>query len=129
LNENLSVNPPKNIRVLLVEDHEPTRKTLTLLLLRRRYEVVAASSVAEALAHPQNFHVLISDIGLPDGNGYDLMIEMCKRGSIQGIALTGFGMEQDVSRSRKAGFFTHLTKPVKIQSLESALNAVMKLVE
>ncbi len=123
----LPVNTLKNIRILLVEDHEPTRKTLALLLMRRRYEVVATASIAEALAQKRNFHVLISDIGLPDGNGCDLMIEMRKRGSIQGIALTGFGMEQDVARSQEAGFLVHLTKPVKIQALEKALNAATKL--
>ena len=123
----LPVNTLKNIRILLVEDHEPTRKTLALLLMRRRYEVVATASITEALAQRRNFHVLISDIGLPDGNGCDLMIEMRKRGSIQGIALTGFGMEQDVARSREAGFLMHLTKPVKIQALEKALNAAVKL--
>ena len=123
----LPVNTLKNIRILLVEDHEPTRKTLALLLMRRRYEVVATACIAEALAQKRNFHVLISDIGLPDGNGCDLMIEMRKRGSIQGIALTGFGMEQDVARSREAGFLVHLTKPVKIQALEKALNAAVKL--
>ncbi len=122
--ENLTVNAPKKIRILLVEDHEPTRKALAVLLLRRHYEVVTAASIAEALAHSQNFHVLISDIGLPDGNGYDLMVEMRKRGSIHGIALTGFGMEQDVTRSQQAGFFIHLTKPVKIQSLETALSRI-----
>ena len=58
------------------------------------------ASITEALAQRRNFHVLISDIGLPDGNGCDLMNEMRKRGSIQGIALTGSGMEQDVTRSR-----------------------------
>jgi len=123
----LPVNTLKNIRILLVEDHEPTRKTLALLLMRRRYEVVAAASIAEALAQRRNFHVLISDIGLPDGNGCDLMIEMRKRASIQGIALTGFGMEEDIARSQEAGFLMHLTKPVKIQALEKALNAAVKL--
>ena len=124
--DNLPVNTRKNISILLVEDHEPTRKTLALLLKRRRYEVVATASIAEALAQRRNFHVLISDIGLPDGNGCDLIREMQKRGSIQGIALTGFGMEQDVARSQEAGFLMHLTKPVKIQALEKALNAAVK---
>jgi PAS domain S-box-containing protein len=126
-NEFLPDKSSENIRILLVEDHEPTRTTLARLLARRRYEVVTAASIAEALACQQDFRVLISDIGLPDGSGYDLMIEMRKRGFIQGIALTGFGMEQDVARSQEAGFFTHLTKPVKIQSLENALSAAVKL--
>jgi signal transduction histidine kinase len=112
------------IRVLLVEDHEPTRTALTQLLMRRSYKVITAGSIAEArtLAAAQNFNLVVSDIGLPDGNGYDLMAELQKNGAVKGIALTGYGMEQDVARSRDAGFVAHLTKPVSIQSLESALN-------
>jgi len=116
------------VRVLLVEDHEPTRTALTQLLMRRSYKVVTASSIAEArtLAAAQSFNLVVSDIGLPDGNGYDLMAELQKNGSVKGIALTGYGMEQDVARSRDAGFVTHLTKPVSIQSLESALNIAIR---
>jgi PAS domain S-box-containing protein len=115
------------IRILLVEDHEPTRTSLARLLIHRYYEVITAASVAEArrIAETQDFHLLISDIGLPDGNGYDLMVELRKTRSLKGIALTGYGMEQDVARSQDAGFVAHLTKPVGIQSLETALNTVL----
>ena len=114
------------IRVLLVEDHEPTRTALTQLLMRRSYKVVTAGSIAEAraVASGQSFNLVVSDIGLPDGNGYDLMAELKKNGAVKGIALTGYGMEQDVARSREAGFVAHLTKPISIQSLEIALNAL-----
>ncbi len=123
------VAPAKGVRILLVEDHEPTRNTLAQLLSRRSYEVVTAASLAEAraLADKQDFNLLISDIGLPDGSGYDLMAEMGKKSSIRGIALTGYGMEQDLARSQGAGFAVHLTKPIHIQSLESALNATQSL--
>jgi PAS domain S-box-containing protein len=115
------------IRILLVEDHEPTRTSLARLLMHRYYEVITAASVAEAraLAHTTDFQLLISDIGLPDGNGYDLMTELSKDRPVKGIALTGYGMEHDVARSQSAGFLSHLTKPVGIQSLETALNAVL----
>lgn len=121
----------KCIRILLVEDHEPTRTTLAALLARRRYDVVAAASVAEArtLAAERNFDLLITDIGLPDGNGYDLMNELGKKSRLRGIALTGYGMEHDVARSENAGFDAHLTKPVRIQSLEAALDTAAKLIE
>jgi PAS domain S-box-containing protein len=115
------------IRILLVEDHEPTRTSLARLLMHRYYEVITAASVAEArsLAQTREFHLLISDIGLPDGNGYDLMLELKKDRPVKGIALTGYGMEQDVARSQDAGFVAHLTKPVGIQSLEVALAAAL----
>ncbi|HEU5395926.1 MAG TPA: response regulator [Verrucomicrobiae bacterium] len=111
------------LRILLVEDHEPTRSTLAHLLVRRRHKVAAAASVAEArnLARTEQFDLLISDIGLPDGNGYDLMAELRKLAHIRGIALTGYGMEQDIARSQDVGFVAHLTKPVRIQSLEEAI--------
>ncbi|HVW22527.1 MAG TPA: response regulator [Opitutaceae bacterium] len=111
-------------RVLLVEDHAPTRQVLVHLLSHRAFAIAAAGSVAEALALAAEgrFDVLISDIGLPDGNGYDLMTELRDRHGTVGIALTGFGMEDDVSRSQAAGFVIHLTKPVSVQALDSALS-------
>jgi CheY-like chemotaxis protein/anti-sigma regulatory factor (Ser/Thr protein kinase) len=122
---------PRTIRILLVEDHEPTRTTLTGLLLRRRYQVSAAATAAEAraLAGARSFDLLITDIGLPDGNGYDLMNELGQKNHLRGIALTGYGMEHDVARSETAGFDAHLTKPVRIQSLEAALEVTAKRIE
>jgi CheY-like chemotaxis protein len=120
--------PARRSRVLLVEDHEPTRAALTRLLLHRRFEVTGAGSVAEARScidnSENNFDLLISDIGLPDGNGYDLMNHVRK--DVKGIALTGYGMEEDVQRSHAAGFATHLTKPVKIELLDEALASVFQ---
>jgi len=116
------------LKILLVEDHEATRVSLARLLMRRNYEVVTAASLAEArkAAEDHDFQLLISDIGLPDGNGCDLMVELKKTRPLNGIALTGFGMEQDLARSRDAGFVTHLIKPVRIQSLEAALSTVLQ---
>ena len=117
-----------NLRILLVEDHEPTRTTLAQLLTDRSFHVTSAASLAEArtFASVENYNVLISDIGLPDGTGYDLMIEMKRRGPVKGIALTGYGMAEDVARSKAAGFVAHLTKPIRVQSLEAALDAVTR---
>ncbi len=115
---------PRGRKLMLVEDHEPTRKTLALLLLRRHYEVSTAASLAEArvLMAAQHFDFLLSDIGLPDGTGWDLLREMkVLQAHVRGIALTGYGSEEDIGRSRAAGFMVHLTKPVVIQSLDKAL--------
>ena len=116
------------LHILLVEDHEPTRTALAHLLTRRDYEVTTAASVAEArrLSAKQQFQLLISDIGLPDGNGFELMKELrARHADLQGIALTGYGMEEDISRSRDAGFTSHLIKPIRVQSLEAALAATV----
>ena len=119
---------PVPLRILLVEDHEPTRTSLTQLLLRRNYKVTSAASLAEArsLAQTEKFDLLVSDIGLPDGNGFDLMKEFHAHHGLRGVALTGYGMEEDVQRSYDAGFVTHLTKPVKMESLDEALAAATK---
>lgn len=111
------------ISILLVEDHAATREVMIRLLQRRNYKVYAADSVAQAreIASKNNLDLLISDIGLPDGNGNDLMDEFRVNYGMKGIALTGYGMEEDIARGRAAGFVTHLTKPIRIQSLESAL--------
>ncbi len=110
-------------RVLLVEDHAPTRSTLEQLLMRRHYEVVSAGTMAEARALMEHERVdfVVSDIGLPDGNAYDLMEELRQKHGLAGIALTGYGMESDIARSHAAGFVIHLTKPLRVQLLDDAL--------
>ncbi|MGH8023126.1 MAG: response regulator, partial [Limisphaerales bacterium] len=114
--------------ILLVEDHEPTRSTLAHILERRHHKVAIASSAHEALviAERGGVDLVISDIGLPDGNGYDLFRKIRnKTPVVKGIALSGYGMEQDIIRSRNTGFQRHLTKPVKIEALEEALEEIL----
>ncbi|MEY2489471.1 MAG: hypothetical protein QOC70_1413 [Verrucomicrobiota bacterium] len=113
----------KSMRVLLVEDHEDTNRSLTSLLRRRGYHVQAARSVQSALelAANERFDVLVSDIGLPDGSGIDLMHAINSEHPIFGIALTGFGMEEDVRRSHEVGFHHHLIKPVDLNRLDALI--------
>ncbi len=115
--------------ILLVEDHISTRETLQKLLTRRKYAVTAASSANEArrLALNRRFDFLVSDVGLPDADGYQLMHELrILQPGIQGIAISGYGMEDDIQRSQSAGFSSHLVKPVSITSLENALSALKR---
>ncbi|TDU69312.1 PAS domain S-box-containing protein [Prosthecobacter fusiformis] len=115
-----------SLRILLVEDHEPTRGVVAALLRRRRHEVSLAGSLEEARQQVVNgtFDLLISDLGLPDGTGYELMEEIGHHFRLKGIAVSGFGMEQDIHRSRAAGFLVHLIKPVRIEALENAINTI-----
>jgi PAS domain S-box-containing protein len=120
--------PHHHANILLVEDHEPTRSTLAQILQRRHHKVAIAASVREAMAiaEKEHFDLIISDIGLPDGNGYDLFRKIRDKSPIiKGIALSGYGMENDLARSRDTGFQTHLIKPVKIQALEEALEETL----
>jgi DNA-binding NtrC family response regulator len=115
--------------VLLVEDHEPTRLALAQLLLHRRFKVASAASLAQArllMKQTKDFELLISDLDLPDGSGYDLMNEFQKKFAAKGIVVTGHGTEEDVAHSQSLGFTAHLTKPVRIESLESALTAALR---
>jgi CheY-like chemotaxis protein len=119
-------NKVLGLRILLVEDHEPTRLALGNLLTRRVNKVVLAVTVAEALEHARRepFDLVVSDIGLPDGNGYALMSELRDKFGLRGVALTGYGMEQDVARSHESGFIAHLTKPVRVETLQKILQTV-----
>ncbi|MDB6139849.1 MAG: hypothetical protein JWO94_2921 [Verrucomicrobiaceae bacterium] len=112
-------------RVLLVDDHAPTLKVLALLLRRAGHHVVTATSVAEALAaaDKEAFDGVISDLGLPDGTGSELMEQLRDQHHLRGIALSGYGMQDDISRSHAAGFDTHLIKPVDFPQLTRALAA------
>ena len=112
-------------RILLVEDHEQTRVTLGQLLQRRGHSVDAAGTMeaARSRAAAGDHDLVISDLGLPDGDGHKLMAELHDNYNLPGIALSGYGMDHDIARSRTSGFFAHLTKPVDIQALESAIAA------
>lgn len=110
-------------RVLLVEDHEPTRQILERLLAQIEFDVISADSVAAAihLANRHEFDILLSDIGLGDGTGIDVLRQLAPNRSFRAIALSGFGTDDDIQRSLDAGFEAHLVKPVDITRLELAL--------
>ena len=120
--------PHHRATILLVEDHEPTRSTLAEILKRRHHKVATAASAHEAIAiaEKREFDLIISDIGLPDGNGYELFEKIrAKSPVVKGIALSGYGMDHDLVRSRNFGFKTHLIKPVRVQALEEALEETL----
>ena len=114
-------------RLLLVDDHPDTARTLARLLTRSGYEVRTASSVAAALklAAAEPFDLVVSDIGLPDGTGYELMQEARARYGLCGIALSGYGMEEDMRRSKDVGFVEHVVKPVNMAHLEQVIRRVI----
>jgi signal transduction histidine kinase/CheY-like chemotaxis protein len=115
---------PQDINILLVEDHKDSAEVMSRLLRAKGYSVETCGTITEALmiAKDEHFNLIVSDIGLPDGNGIDLIRTIRQRSSIPAIALTGFGMDQDIKRYKEAGFDAHLTKPVNIQKLEMLIN-------
>jgi PAS domain S-box-containing protein len=123
LNHRMGGKTTKPLRILLVEDHQDTRRTLSRLLTHFGHNVVTADNVEGAMAimGSDNIDVVLCDIGLPDGSGYEVAAQAKARGHIRAIALTGFGTEQDVQRSKDAGFDHHLVKPINFQELQSVL--------
>jgi CheY-like chemotaxis protein len=100
---------------------------MSRLLRERGHRVTSAGGVEAALRvadHDGPFDLVISDIGLPDGSGLELMQRIRTAGPVPGIALSGYGTEEDLRKSREAGFFTHLTKPVDFPTLEAAIRRV-----
>jgi CheY-like chemotaxis protein len=124
-----TANSPENaagqsrLHLLVVEDHASTRDTLEKLLVRRGHRVsaVASTDAALAAAAQQRFDLVVSDIGLPDGDGYQLMSTLRELYGLCGVALSGYGMQRDLDRSREAGFVAHLTKPIRLESLDSVI--------
>ena len=117
-------------RILLVEDNGDTAATMKMLLEAYDYEIETAGDVTQALKaiDAKDFDLLISDLGLPDRSGIDLMHELRRRGNtLKGIALSGYGHEEDVRRSKEAGFSLHLTKPADADLLIDAVSSILSL--
>jgi CheY-like chemotaxis protein len=116
----------RSLRLLLVEDHEDSAEMLAELLQSRGHSVAIATSAAGArtLASEREFDVIVSDVGLPDATGYELMAELRTRYALKGIAVTGASRASDVERGLASGFSLHLTKPVSLRTLTDALEQV-----
>ena len=126
-----SAEPPREksagLRLFLVEDHADTLRALTVLLSQEGFSITTAGDVASALsiAGKETFDILVSDLGLPDASGYELMTKMKAIQPLIGIAMSGYGMEEDVRQSLAAGFSEHLVKPIKIPQLLAAVQRVL----
>jgi len=114
-------------RVLLVDDHHDTCIGMKRMLERRGYKITVAHTAEQAVekVREEDFDLLISDIGLPDRSGYELMREVRLNKDLPGIALSGFGSEQDVTQARDAGFAEHLTKPINFERLEKTIQSLL----
>jgi PAS domain S-box-containing protein len=134
--ESFPVVPPKNgvpppvpqrARILVVEDHEDTAEVMARLLINHGYQVAVSSSIADALRkmNSDEYDLLLSDIGLPDGSGVDLIRNIRRHSAIPAIALTGFGSDNQVAEYCAAGFNTHLAKPVNFEQLETVVQQLL----
>lgn len=116
------------VRILLVEDHPDTARLTSRLLRAHGYAVQTAGDVGSGLiaARRGDFDLLISDLGLPDGSGMDLLRQLAAVGRpIKAIAVSGYGTEEDVRKSREAGFAQHLVKPIDLPQLIAAIERLV----
>jgi two-component system, chemotaxis family, CheB/CheR fusion protein len=111
----------KSLRLLLVEDHADSAELLAELLVGRGHTVRVARTgeAALACAAVETFDLVVSDVGLPDFSGYELMQKLRDRHALKGIALTGTRVVGD---PRDSGFVAYLQKPIAMSTLEQTLD-------
>lgn len=114
------------LRILLVEDNEDTSRAMARLLKILGHEVSLANTVAigKRLAQTEVFDLLVGDIGLPDGDGTEVAREFKRIQQKPSIAITGFGMDEDILKSQEAGFTAHVTKPVNFEHLSELISVL-----
>ncbi|MEP7014758.1 MAG: ATP-binding protein [Verrucomicrobiota bacterium] len=122
-----SSSQKERLRILVVDDHEDTRRVISNLLTVKGHKIFSAMNVARAreILNRESIDVLLSDIGLPDGTGYALMEGAKALQPLTGIAFSGFGMAEDVKRAFDAGFAHHMIKPINFDRLESILHKIV----
>ena len=119
-------NSGNTLRILVVEDHSDTLEALSRLLNHFGHEISTADDARSALdmINSKEFDVVLCDIALPDGNGYDVVAEAKRKRPLKAVALSGFAGRDDIERGRKAGFDFHLAKPVDFHELRSVLGQI-----
>ena len=119
-------NSGKSLRILVVEDHSDTLEALSRLLNHFGHEISTADDARSALEmiNAKEFDVVLCDIALPDGSGYDVIAEAKRKRALKAVALSGFAERADVERGRRAGFDFHLAKPVDFHELRSVLGQI-----
>jgi CheY-like chemotaxis protein len=116
----------KPLKILVVENHEDTLQAMKMYLELEGHTVNTAATMKAALAAAteDTFDLVITDIGLPDGDGWELMRQLRERVSVRAVAMSGYGWKEDLEKSRAAGFLAHLLKPLKITDLEAVLRKI-----
>jgi len=107
------------MRILVVEDHSDSAEMLARILGARGHHVESVATGAEALERCADTHydLLIADLGLPDFDGWELLLRVRKTCDIRSIALSAYAQTTDIDKSLATGFDAHLTKPVDVATL------------
>ena len=119
-------NSGKSLRILVVEDHADTLQALSRLLTHFGHEISLADGAQDAVSmiNSKQFDVVLCDIALPDGSGYDVVAHAKRKAPVTAVALSGFNATADIERGKKAGFDFHLGKPVDFHELRAVLGQI-----
>jgi CheY-like chemotaxis protein len=125
----VTARAPRSLSILVVEDHPDTRRAMEMFLQLLGHQTKLAADIKEALemaAAGSRFDLLLSDLRLPDGNGWDLLRQLEEAGwrPKYAIAISGWGSETDLAKSKSVGFQAHLIKPLAPEALKMALERV-----
>src|SRR5436190_21582247 len=109
----------KRLRILVVEDHSETLQALSRLLSHFGHEVSVADGAQNArnIFESREFDVVLCDIALPDGSGYDLIAEAKRKRPVKAVAISGLAPTEDRQLGREAGWNSHLARAVDFNSL------------
>lgn len=122
-----------SLRIFIVEDNADTFRALKVYLERRGHTVSYASCMTDALATGpkagSNYDMLLSDIGLPDGDGWELLRRLKPDARCYAVAMSGYGTDDDISRSNEVGFHSHLIKPFTKGTLDAVLEQAARFQE
>lgn len=116
------------LKFFVVENHQDTLDAIRMFLEAQGHSVESAPDMKSGLklASKAKFDVLISDIGLPDGDGWELLRKLReKMPEVKAIAMSGYGMKADLERSKAAGYAAHIVKPFGPMELDAALKKVL----
>jgi CheY-like chemotaxis protein len=116
----------RTLNILVIENHQDTLEAMKMFLDLNGHCVHAAGTMRAGLeaASTNAFDLIITDIGLPDGDGWELMRQLRERGPVRAVAMSGYGWKEDLEKSRAAGFEAHLLKPLKVSDLEAVLRKI-----
>jgi CheY-like chemotaxis protein len=123
----MSQGASRSLSILLVDDHKDSLDLLARLLRRCGHTVETATRVDDAVraVEQQRFDILVSDIGLPDGSGTEIMRALHAQQGAPGVALTGHGEEHYARACEDAGFAAHLLKPVVFDRLVKTMESIL----
>jgi CheY-like chemotaxis protein len=120
----------KNLSILVVENHQDTLEAMKMFLGVNGHSVETAATMRAALdaTAQDSFDLIITDIGLPDGDGWELMRSLRQNGPVRAVAMSGYGCKEDIEKSHAVGFQAHLLKPLKVSDLEAVVRKVERQV-